>query len=78
MKSKRLVIIPAYNESESIKETVREIISKAPDFDYIVVNDCSTDNTLQILIDEGFNYLDLPVNLVSSRRKDSSLQRLDE
>ncbi len=63
MSSKKLVIIPAFNESESIKDTVREIISKAPDFDYVVVNDCSTDNTLQILIDEGFNYLDLPVNL---------------
>lgn len=63
MSSKKLVIIPAFNESESIKDTVREIISKAPDFDYVVVNDCSTDNTLQILVDEGFNYLDLPVNL---------------
>lgn len=63
MSSKKLVIIPAFNESESIKDTVWEIISKAPDFDYVVVNDCSTDNTLQILIDEGFNYLDLPVNL---------------
>ena len=63
MKSKKLVIIPAYNESESIRDTVKEIISKAPDFDYVVINDCSTDNTLQILIDEGFNYLDLPVNL---------------
>ncbi len=63
MSLKKLVIIPAFNESESIKDTVREIISKAPDFDYVVVNDCSTDNTLQILIDEGFNYLDLPVNL---------------
>lgn len=61
--SKKLVIIPAYNESESIRNTVMDIISKAPDFDYVVVNDCSTDNTLQILIDEGFNYLDLPVNL---------------
>lgn len=63
MSSKKLVIIPAFNESESIRDTVKEIISKAPDFDYVVINDCSTDNTLQILIDEGFNYLNLPVNL---------------
>ncbi len=63
MSSKKLVIIPAYNESESIRDTVKEIIEKAPGFDYVVVNDCSTDNTLRILIDEGFNYLDLPVNL---------------
>ena len=33
------VIIPAYNESESIKRTVEEIKKKAGDFDYIVIND---------------------------------------
>ena len=63
MRSKKLVIIPAYNESESIRDTVKDIISKAPGFDYIVVNDCSTDDTLKILSEEGFNYLNLPVNL---------------
>ena len=39
--SKELIIIPAYNESESIKRTVEEIKKKAGDFDYIVINDCS-------------------------------------
>jgi len=63
MRSKKLVIIPAYNESESIRDTVNDIVSKAPGFDYIVVNDCSTDDTLKILRDEGFNHLNLPVNL---------------
>ena len=63
MRSKKLVIIPAYNESESIKDTINDIVTNAPGFDYIVINDCSTDNTLQILKAEGFNYLNLPVNL---------------
>ena len=43
--SKKLIIIPAYNESESIKRTVEEIKKKAGDFDYIVINDCSKDDT---------------------------------
>lgn len=60
---KKLVIIPAYNESESIKKTVEDIKSNAPDFDYVVINDCSTDNTRTICEENGFNVLNLPVNL---------------
>ena len=33
---KKLVIIPAYNESSNILNTVRDIQKSAPDFDYIV------------------------------------------
>lgn len=60
---KKLAIIPAYNESESIKNTVEDIMRNAPEFDYIVINDCSTDNTAQILRDNNFNYISHPVNL---------------
>lgn len=60
---KKLIIIPAFNESECILATVRMIEKDAPDFDYIVVNDCSTDSTKQILQDNHINFLDLPVNL---------------
>lgn len=60
---KGLVIIPAYNESANIRNTVADIKKNAPDFDYVVINDCSKDNTLQILKDEGMNYVSLPVNL---------------
>lgn len=58
-----LVIIPAYNESENIVNTVKTLTAACPDIDYIIVNDCSTDNTEQICIDNGFNYLSLPINL---------------
>ena len=46
---KKLIIIPAYNESACIEYTVREIEKYAPDFDYIIINDCSTDNTEEIV-----------------------------
>lgn len=59
---KKLIIIPAYNESESIYDTVKDIQVKAPDFDYIIVNDCSTDSTRQICIENNFCYIDLPIN----------------
>ena len=60
---KKIVIIPAYNESESIKQTVEEIKRKAPEFDYVVVNDCSTDKTKEICENNGFNVINLPINL---------------
>lgn len=61
--AKILVIIPCYNESESIVSVVNSIKSQPLYLDYIVVNDCSTDSTKDILIDNKINFLDLPVNL---------------
>ena len=63
MERKALIIIPAFNESESIQKTIEDIKSKDTGFDYVVINDCSTDNTLDILQSNGFNYVSLPVNL---------------
>lgn len=60
---KKIIIIPAYNEQESIKKTVEDIIKNAPEFDYIVINDCSTDRTKEICETEKFNVVHLPVNL---------------
>ncbi len=58
-----LVVIPAYNEQENILRVVSELTQTCPAFDYVVINDGSTDNTLQILKDNHLNYIDQPVNL---------------
>lgn len=60
---KNLIIIPAFNEQECIKDTVEMIRRKAPDFDYVVINDHSIDNTLNILKQNQINYINLPANL---------------
>ncbi len=60
---KVLIIIPAYNESENIERVVDDLTENYPEYDYVVVNDCSTDNTEQILKSRGYNYLSLPTNL---------------
>lgn len=60
---KKLIIIPAYNEEESIENTVKDIEKKAPEFDYIIINDCSTDSTKDICEKNHFRYVDLPINL---------------
>ncbi|MBQ3210960.1 MAG: glycosyltransferase family 2 protein [Oscillospiraceae bacterium] len=60
---KTLLIIPAYNEQENIVRTLQDIKANAPGMDYVVINDCSKDNTRKILKEYGANFLDLPVNL---------------
>ena len=61
MKNK-LVIIPAYNEAGCIVNTVNDIIENAPEFDYVVINDCSRDETYKLCIENGFNVVNLPIN----------------
>lgn len=56
-----IVIVPAYNEQESILATVQKI--SACGYDYVVVNDGSTDATLELCRSNDINVLDLPQNL---------------
>ena len=58
-----LLIIPAFNEEENIKRVVNKLRTNYPEYDYVVVNDCSKDDTVEILEKNSFNYIDLPVNL---------------
>lgn len=58
---KILIIIPAFNEEDSILDTVRTIQERR--YDYIVINDGSTDSTLDVCHTHHLNVLDLPINL---------------
>lgn len=52
------VIAPAFNEEKNIVENVRSLTTLSyPDYDVIIVNDGSTDNTLQKLI-ESFDLIE--------------------
>lgn len=57
------MVIPAYNEEASIRNTVEELKKICPEYDYIVVNDGSTDATLDICRENGYSTLNLPMNL---------------
>ncbi len=60
---KTLIVIPAYNEEKSIVRVVDDIINNYPQYDYVIVNDGSKDNTAKICKEHGYNYVNLPVNL---------------
>lgn len=60
---KVIIIIPAYNEEKNIRRVIEMINDSCPDFDYIVVNDASTDRTEMVLNEGEINHLSLPTNL---------------
>ena len=65
-KYKLAVLIPAYNEEASIANVIADINAltyQSFDIDAIVINDCSTDNTISIIKSANCIVLDLPVNL---------------
>ena len=61
--SRILLIIPAYNEAQNIDYVIQNIIRNYPQYDYVIVNDGSTDNTYDICKQRGYNVLNLSVNL---------------
>lgn len=63
MQPKLLIIIPAYNEGKNIEHVVNNLQENYPQYDYIVVNDGSRDDTLDICREKGYNYIDMPINV---------------
>ena len=60
---KILLIIPAYNEENCITKVIDELVERYPQYDYIIVNDGSTDHTSEICHKSGYEIIDLPINL---------------
>jgi len=69
---KMIVLIPCYNEEKNIDKVIENIINYTSSnnslnyrftIDYLIINDCSKDTTLDICNNKGYNYLNLPVNL---------------
>jgi glycosyltransferase involved in cell wall biosynthesis len=64
---KKIIIIPAYNEEDSILKTYNQIVSynkkHGTDYSVIVINDGSTDRTEDILVENDINHVKLINNL---------------
>lgn len=60
---KKLIIIPAYNEEKSLLSVIADIKDHAPDYDYVVINDASTDGTKALCEAHQIHFLDLASNL---------------
>ena len=61
--SKISIIIPAYNESQTIGDLVSKIVELYPEFEIIVINDGSTDDTSGVAKDAGAKVYSHPYNI---------------
>lgn len=60
---KTLVIMPAWNEHETVGSTVREVLARQEGYDVLVVDDGSEDDTAEVARLAGALILQLPFNL---------------
>jgi glycosyltransferase involved in cell wall biosynthesis len=58
-----LIILPAWNESEGLPMVLKEIQTKLPDVDALVVDDGSSDDTARVAAAAGATVVRLPYNL---------------
>ena len=62
MPLKLLIVIPAYNEKNNLAHVIDDISAHCG-YDYVIVNDGSTDGTAEYCHENRYHILDLPVNL---------------
>jgi glycosyltransferase involved in cell wall biosynthesis len=61
--ARTLVIIPAYNEEESLPAVLKELTEQLPEYDVLVVCDGATDRTADVAREAGVNVAVLPFNI---------------
>ena len=60
---KVLLIIPAYNEQDNIEQVIATLKRDCPQYDYLIINDGSKDETEKICKRKGFHFVSHPINL---------------
>lgn len=60
---KVIILIPAFNEQNNILYVINSLTEMAPEYDYLVINDGSTDNTYDVCKKNNINVVNLPINL---------------
>ena len=58
-----LAVVPAYNEAATIARVIEAIHIHAPDFDIVVIDDGSTDDTYRVATEAGATVVRAPFNL---------------
>ena len=59
---KKLIIIPAFNEAESLPNLISDILSLDEEYDYVIINDGSKDKTKELCAEKVFSVIHLPIN----------------
>jgi glycosyltransferase involved in cell wall biosynthesis len=57
------VVIPVFNESQTIGDLVKKVQQRYPDFEIVVIDDGSADNTAEVAADAGARVFIHPYNI---------------
>ncbi len=60
---KIMALVPAFNEEGAVGYVVKGVREVLPQADIVVIDDCSTDNTVQVARDAGATVVCIPCNL---------------
>lgn len=60
---RRVAVVPAFNEADTIQAVIREILAFDPAFEVVVVDDGSSDLTAHLAREAGAHVVRLPFNL---------------
>ena len=71
---KSLVVVPAYNEGQNIRQVLVALPETSATFDVLVIDDCSTDNTADVVAELGIPQIRLPCNLGYARAVQTGLR----
>ncbi len=63
IEAKVSVVIPAFNESQTIGDLVQTVQQRYPDFEIVVIDDGSEDNTAEVAADSGARVYSHPYNI---------------
>ena len=65
-KPKLSVIMPVYNAGELLKESMESVLNQTfKDFEFIIINDCSNDNSSKIL--KAFQKKDKRIRIINNK-----------
>ncbi|SDT85528.1 glycosyltransferase family 2 protein [Desulfobacula phenolica] len=63
MKNSEIIIMPAYNEAKNIVKVVSSVKFLFPEYQVLVINDGSSDNTSELASEAGATVIDHPFNM---------------
>ncbi len=60
---KKILIIPAFNEQDCIVSTIKDVQDNCDGWDYVIINDGSSDDMMKVCRQHNFNVISLSTNL---------------
>lgn len=73
------ILLPCFNEAATIEQTVKSIAEiDYPDFELVMIDDCSTDDTLLKMMDLQEKYTHFPIHIIKKKQNGGKARGLND